>query len=81
VQPVKRVLALLALPDPPPVNGGGHLGHLVAVGDDPDQQLGGLVLRLLQPDGAGHLGPHGPQAERRVADLLPGEQAERAGEE
>jgi hypothetical protein len=72
VQLVERVLALLALTHPSPVNGGGHLGYLVAVGDDPDQELGRLVLRLFQLDGAGHLGAHGPQPEGRIADLLPG---------
>src|SRR5437764_1361801 len=68
VQLVQGVLALLALTHPPPVDGRGHLGHLVAVGDDADQQLGRLVLRLGELDGPGDLGSHGPQPERRVAD-------------
>jgi hypothetical protein len=74
-------MTLLALPDPAAVDRGGHLDHLVTVGDHADEQLGGLVLRLFEPDGAGHLGPHRPQAERRVADPLPGERAEREREE
>ena len=81
MQLVQGVLALLALTHPPPVDGRGHLGDLVAVGDDADQQLGRLVLRLGELDGAGDLGTHGPQPERRVADPLPGQQADRAGEE
>jgi hypothetical protein len=39
MQLVEGVLALLALPDPALVDGGGHFGHLVAVDDHADQQL------------------------------------------
>src|SRR5579875_858221 len=81
VQVVEGVLALLALADLPLVDGRGHLQHPVAVRDDADQQLGSLVLRLLEADGPRHLGAHGPQAEGGVADPLPGEQADQEGEE
>jgi hypothetical protein len=59
----------------------GPLDHTVAVRDDPDQQLGRLVLRLLEEHRAGHLGAHRAQAERGVADLLAGERADRQREE
>jgi hypothetical protein len=59
----------------------GPLDDTVAVRDDPDEQLGRLVLRLLQEDRAGHLGAHRAQAERGVADLLAGERADGQGEE
>src|SRR5690606_13500564 len=39
-----------------------------------------LVLRLLQRDRGGDLGPHRPQAERGVGDALPGEPADQPGE-
>ena len=81
VQRRQQVLSLLALPDLPPVNGGGQLEHPVAVRDDADEQFRRLVLRLFQPDGAGHFRPHGPQAKGGVADLLPGERANQQREE
>jgi hypothetical protein len=39
MQVVEGILALLALPDPALLDGGGHFGHLVAVGDHANQQL------------------------------------------
>jgi hypothetical protein len=62
------------------VDRGRDLDHPEATGQHGDQQLGRLVLRLLQPDRPGHLGPHRPQAERRVGDVRAGQQADRGGE-
>jgi hypothetical protein len=44
--------------------------------DHADQQLGRLVLGLLEQDSSGHLGAHGPQPERGVADPLAGQHAD-----
>src|SRR5260370_1314384 len=77
---IERVVPLLALADLAPANRGGPLGDAVAVRDHADQQLGGLVLRLVEADSAGDLGAHRPEPERRVADPLTGERAYRERE-
>jgi hypothetical protein len=74
-------VALLALADLALVDGRGELQYPVAVRDDPDEQLRCLVLRLLQQDRSGDIRAHGPQAERRVADALAGQQAHQQREE
>src|ERR1022692_4277597 len=75
-QAVEDVVALLALADLALVNRGRPLDDPVAVRDDADKQLGGLVLRLLKQDRPGHLGAHGPEPEGRVTDPLAGQRAD-----
>jgi hypothetical protein len=75
VQAVERVVPLLAVADLALVDGGGPFGDPVAVGQDADQELGRLVLRLLEPDRAGHLRSHRSQPEGRVGYPLAGQRA------
>jgi hypothetical protein len=76
MQAVEGVVPLLALADLAPVDRGRPLDNPVTMRDDADQQLSGLILRLLQPDCPGDLGPHRAQPERGVADPLAGQHAD-----
>src|SRR5258708_15944467 len=64
---IERVVPLLALADLAPANRGGPLGDAVAVRDHADQQLGGLVLRLVEADSARDLRAPPPEPPPRGA--------------
>src|SRR5215469_13479709 len=81
VQAVQGVVAFLALPHLPLVNRRRALYHPVPMRQHADQQFRGLILRLLKLDGPGDADSHSPQTEGRVGDPLPGQRADRQGED